>query len=312
LSSDTASFGINVGGGRTLDGGNGTLTMAGGSVIDYSGTASHALSIGRSLGSTGSVTMTGGSSVLLGSNGFAFIGRVVGATGTLEMRDGSSLGADYVGIGRTAGVDSGTGMLIVSHSTVTAATVEIGALGKLGGNEGTINGMVINHGLLAPGESPGKIIINGGIRNLDAGRIEFDVMSDDHGGFVTDELILTKGSTYDFGTMKVLFNFIGDTDPNLFLATGRFDMDTFLRSRDGPSDSGLSSVFAPGTDWSNLFADDQFSARSASYSVTDLTFHADGTFGVVAVPVPEPATWAMLCVGLALLTARARQPSARA
>lgn len=312
LSSDTASFGINVGGGRTLNGGTGTLAMAGGSAIEYSGTASHALSIGRNVGSTGSMTMTGGSSVLLGSNGFAFIGRVVGATGTMEVRDGSTLIADYVGIGSTPDVDTGTGALIVANSTVTATTVEIGALGTLGGSDGTINAMVINRGLLAPGESPGKIIINGGIRNLDAGRVVFDVEADGHGGFVTDELILTKGSTFDFGDMKVIFNFIGDTDPNLFLDTGRFDMDTFLRSRDGSTDLGLSSEFEPGTDWGTLFADTQFSAQADGFAVTDLTFHADGNFGVVAVPVPEPATWAMLFVGIALLTARARQPAAKA
>ena len=310
LASDTAPFGINVGGGRTLNGGTGTLTMAGASVIDYSGTAAHALTVGRSLGSTGSMTMAEGSSVLLGSNGSLLLARVAGSTGTLTMRSGSALSANYVGVGSTTGVDTGTGKLVVSDSSVTAATVEIGALGTLGGNNGTINGFVINRGTLAPGESPGKIIINGGIRNEADGQLVLDVLSDDQGGFLTDALILTKNSSFDFGVMTVVFNFVGDTNPNLFLDSGKFGMDTFLLSRDGQTDTGLSSVFAPGTVWGDLFAAAQFSAKADSFDVTSLTFNADGRFGVTAVPVPEPTTWAMLFIGLALLVLRARPRAA--
>ena len=306
LSSDTAPFGINVGGFRTLDGGSGTLTMAGGSVIDYSGTAARALTIARSLGSTGSMTMTEASSVVLGSNGSLLIGRVVGATGELTMRTGSTLSANYVGVGSVPGVDTGTAKLILTDSTLTAATVEIGARGTLGGNNGTVNGFVINRGTLAPGESPGKIIINGGIRNEGDGQLVLDVQSDNLGGFLTDALILTKNSTFDFGAMKVLFNFVGDTDPNLFMGSGKFDMDNFLLSRDGQTDSGLSSVFTQGTVWSDVFSAAQFSATADGFDVTSLTFSSDGRFGVIAVAVPEPTTWAMLFLGVALLVLRTR------
>ena len=312
LSSDSAPFGINVGGFRTLAGGSGTLTMAGGSVIDYSGTALHGLTIGRSLGSTGTMTMAEGSSVLLGSNGSLLIGRVVGATGNLSMRTGSTLSAGYVGVGSAPGVDTGTAKLIVTDSTVTAATVEIGALGTLGGNNGTINGLVVNRGTLAPGESPGKIIINGGIRNEGDGKLVLDVQADGQGGFLTDALVLTKASSFDFGAVKVIFNFIGNTDPNLFMGSGKFDMDSFLLSRDGQVDTGLSSVFAQGTKWGDLFGMGQFSARADSFDVTSLTFNADGHFGVIAVAVPEPTTWALLFVGLSLLMLRVRSRAAAA
>ncbi len=284
--------------------------MAGGSVIDYSGTAARALTIARSLGSTGSMTMTEASSVVLGSNGSLLIGRVVGATGELTLRTGSTLSAGYVGVGRVPGVDTGTAKLILTDSTLTAATVEIGARGTLGGSNGTINGFVINRGTLAPGESPGKIIINGGIRNEADGQLVLDVLSDDQGGFLTDALILTKNSSFDFGVMTVVFNFVGDTNPNLFLDSGKFGMDTFLLSRDGQTDTGLSSVFAPRTVWGDLFAAAQFSAKADSFDVTSLTFNADGRFGVTAVPVPEPTTWAMLFIGLALLVLRARPRAA--
>ena len=312
LSSDSAPFGINVGGFRTLAGGSGTLTMAGGSVIDYSGTAVHGLTIGRSLGSTGTMTMAEGSSVLLGNNGSLLIGRVVGATGNLSMRTGSTLSAGYVGVGSAPGVDTGTAKLIVTDSTVTAATVEIGARGTLGGNNGTINGLVVNRGTLAPGESPGKIIINGGIRNEGDGKLVLDVQADGQGGFLTDALVLTKASSFDFGVVKVIFNFVGSTDPNLFMGSGKFDMDSFLLSRDGQVDTGLSSVFAQGTKWGDLFGMGQFSARADSFDVTSLTFNADGHFGVIAVAVPEPTTWALLFVGASLLMLRVRSRAAAA
>lgn len=301
LSSDTADAGLSIGGNSLLAGGTGTLEMTGGSSIEFSGSSSRSLSVGARTGSIGQMSMTEGSSVVLGSNGSAFIGRDVGASGAMAMRDGSTLSAGYVGIGSTPGINTGTGTLIVSNSSVTATTIEIGALGILGGNEGMINGTLINRGLIAPGESPGKIRINGGFINRDAGRLLLDVQSDGSDGFLTDALSLTLGSTYDFGEMQVIFNFVGDTDPNLFMASGDFDMDTFLLSRDGTTDSGLSSTFAPGTDWGDLFASSQFSAQADSFYVTELTFNANGSFNVVAVPVPEPATWALALLGLAAL-----------
>ncbi len=315
---DLSTFGMNVGGGTSLNGGTGSLALESGSMIEASGSEPHAISIGRSLGSVGVMTMTGGSSVALSSiNGYVFVGRTAGATGALTMNGESFLNASYVGVGSTPGADGGTGTLLISHSTVTAATIEVGSHGLLGGDEGTINGnLIVRGGALAPGESPGRMIINGGIITTDDGRIILDVASDGHGGFLTDEVILTLGSSFDFGSStKVIFNFLGDTDLNAFGASGNFNMDTFMLSRDGDIDSGLSSAFAPGTDWGTYFTSDQFSAQSDAYDVNELTFNADGSFGVIAVPVPEPAEWALMLAGLALMfarsAARARSRSAR-
>ena len=200
LHGDLSSFGMNVGGFTNLNGGTGGLALESGSMIEATGSQSHAISIGRSLGSVGVMTMVGGSSVALSSsNGYVFVGRAAGATGTLTMNGGSFLNASYVGVGSTPGADGGTGTLIVSHSTVTATTIEVGSNGLLGGNEGTINGTVIvRGGMLAPGESPGRMIINGGVITEGEGRITLDVASDGHGGFLTDEVILTLGSTFEF------------------------------------------------------------------------------------------------------------------
>ena len=304
ITSSTAPFGMNVGGGRTLADGTGTLTLQSGSVLEITGTQGHALSVGRSTGSVGTALVGGGSTVELGSNGSVLLGRVAGATGTLRMSGASTLNAGYVGIGSTPGADTGTGTLIVSNSIVTAATVEIGLNGTLGGNEGTINGTVINRGTVAPGESPGRIIVNGRFQGEATGKLVLDVESDGNGGFLTDSLVLTKATTFDFGQMQVVFNFIDDTDPNQFGAAGKFDLDTFLISRDGNTDTGLSSVFAPGTDWEDLFSTAQITARSDHFDITTLRLNADGSFAVQATPVaavPEPGTWVLMLLGLALL-----------
>ena len=310
ITSSTAPFGMNVGGGRTFNDGTGTLTLQSGSTLEITGTVGHALSVGRSAGSVGTALITGGSTVELG-NGSVLIGRVVGATGTVRMSGASTMNANYVGIGSTPGVNTGTGTLIVSNSTVTAATVEIGLNGTLGGNEGTINGTLIVRGTLAPGESPGRIIVNGAIKGESSGKLVLDVESDGHGGFLTDSVVLTKGSTFDFGQVGVEFNFIGDADPTKFGAAGKFDLDTFLLSRDGSTDTGLSSVFASGTDWGTLFTPQQFSARSAQFDITSLALNADGSFAVQAAAVPEPGTWALMLFGSVLLLARVRSRERR-
>ena len=304
ITSSTAPFGMNVGGGRTLADGTGTLTLQSGSTLEITGTVGHALSVGRSTGSVGTALIAGGSSVDLGNNGSVLIGRVTGATGTVRMSGASTLNANYVGIGSTPGVDTGTGTLVVSHSTVTATTVEIGLNGTLGGNEGTINGTLIVRGTLSPGESPGRIIVNGAIQGETTGKLVLDVESDGNGGFLTDSLVLTKGTTFDFGQIGVEFNFIGDADPTKFGAAGKFDLDTFLLSRDGSTDTGLSSVFASGTDWGTLFTTAQFSARSAQFDITSLGLNADGSFAVQAAAVPEPGTWALMLLGSVLLIGR--------
>ena len=310
ITSSTAPFGMNVGGGRTFNDGTGTLTLQSGSTLEITGTVGHALSVGRSAGSVGTALITGGSTVELG-NGSVLIGRVVGATGTVRMSGASTMNANYVGIGSTPGVSTGTGTLVVSNSTVTAATVEIGLNGTLGGNEGTINGTLIVRGTLAPGESPGRIIVNGAIKGESSGKLVLDVESDGQGGFLTDSVVLTKGSTFDFGQVGVEFNFIGDADPTKFGAAGKFDLDTFLLSRDGSTDTGLSSVFASGTDWNTLFTPQQFSARSAQFDITSLALNADGSFAVQAAAVPEPGTWALMLFGSVLLLARVRSRERR-
>ena len=58
--------------------------------------------------------------------------------------------------------------------------------------------------------------------------------------------------------MHVVFNFLGDTDPNAFAASGGFDLDNFIQSLDQQTGevTGLSSVFAPGQTWGDVIGDE--------------------------------------------------------
>ena len=303
---------LNLGGTGPNPLGNGTMTVSGGSQIRLTAASELAtFQVGRD--GTGFATFKGGSSIDIG-DGSTYIGRLAGSTGTLRLETGSALNAGYVGVGRSQAGDGGTGKLIVSNSTLTANTIEIGSAGLLGGNGGTVNGDVILHGVLSPGESLGRIVINGTFRT-GSGQLVLEVGSNGNGGFDTDHLILTRGSTFGFDGVLVTFVFLSGADPNAFAATGGFDMDTFLQSLDIGSGvvSGLSDAFAPGQTWSSVLATATFSANSDDYALTDFKVSADGsvTFHAVAVAVPEPSTWALMFVGLATVSSLARRRAVR-
>ena len=128
-------------------------------------------------------------------------------------------------------------------------------------------------------------------------------------GFDVDHLLIGNNSTFSLQDLHIVFNFLGNTDPNAFAASGGFDLDNFLQSQNLVTGdvSGLSTVFAPGQTWSNVVDAAAITAVSSAYDISNITVNPDGSVGVVAVPVPEPSTWAMLVIGLTLLGAMARR-----
>ncbi|MEP7058895.1 MAG: PEP-CTERM sorting domain-containing protein, partial [Caldimonas sp.] len=286
--------------------GNGTMTLSGASQINLTAASGLATFVVGHDG-TGFATVKEGSSINVG-DGSTFIGRLAGSTGTLVMQSGSSLNSGYVGVGRTPAGDGGTGTLILSNSTLTATTIEIGTAGFLGGNNGVINGNVILHGVLSPGESPGRIIVNGGLRT-GSGHLILDVASNGDNGFDIDHLILTKGSTFSFTGLEVTFNFLAGADPGAFAAAGGLDLDNFLQSLDPATGAitGLSSEFTEGETWSSLFATATFDAVSDAQVLTDFVVSANGDVSFNVAAVPEPETWALMLFGLGALAGRARR-----
>lgn len=248
---------------------------------------SDSLSVGHS--GYGVAKLSGGASLDVGG-GSVYIGRQAGAVGLLSLAGGASLQAGYIGVGSTAQGDGGAGRLIVNDSTVTAGLIEVGSQGYVGGN-GTLVGQIINRGVINPGNSPGTLVVDGSFVNALGGRLVLEVQADGHGGFNTDHLIFTQASSIDLSGLQLSFRFLGNTDPNAFLASGQFDIDNFFQVR---AANGSSSDLNHA-----LFSNTKFSASAEGYRFNSFAFTADGGAVFSAAAVPEPQTWAMLLAGLA-------------
>ncbi len=296
---------LNLGGASTVPGGSGALSLSGASQIRLiAGTGLAQVNIGHS--GFGTAVLSGASSIDAG-DGAVYVGREAGSVGTLILTGGSTLIAGYVGIGVSAPYNGvaqaigGSGTVVLNDSTINADKFEVGAGSVLTGNNGVLNvtGDVIIGGILSPGNSPGRIRINCNIITLPGSQLILDIEDIGNGAYAFDELVLGPQAAFNLYDFGVVFNFIGSTDPNAFAATGQFDLDTFLRAAVGNTEAGLSTTFAQGQTWSTVINGAQIMAVSSAFDVTTLQLQADGSFDVVAVPVPEPSTWGLMFLGLA-------------
>ena len=297
----TSGAGFTMGGSAYAAGGEGNLTLKGGSRISV--TAAPGLG-GATIGREGSgfVRLRGASSIDLG-DGILHVGRFSGSDGTVIASEGSTITAGWLGVGARktdiGDTDGGTGTFLLINSTLNADQIIIGTNGFLGGT-GTINGVVTNRGIFAPGNSPGRLEINGGF-NAEAGsRLILEVESDGNGGFKTDELVFNAGQPLDLSGLKVEFRFLGATDPNAFQQSGGFETSTFFQMQD---QNGTTGALVP-----ELFGNVGFEASAEAYTITNFSFSATtGAGDFTATPVPEPGTTAMLLAGLASLGWLARR-----
>jgi T5SS/PEP-CTERM-associated repeat protein len=266
-------------------------------------------------------TLQDGPLALSGADGSLIVASQPGATGVLALNAGSVVKAGFVGVGVSQPGDGvtqfngGAGHLILNNSTVNTSTFEIGAQGVLSGDGGTINasGAVIVGGTISPGNSPGRILINCDLTFLAGSKLILDIQDNGSGGYNVDHLILGTNAAFNFSNVQVDFNFLGNTDPAAFLASGQFKLDTFVESGDLTNYSPLAS--ATGTTWDSLFGADQFVATSDSYVISSFVFTppgADDTGGGVSfklstAAVPEPSTWLMMALGLSFMGVLARR-----
>ena len=291
--------------------GTGTLNVSGGSQIKLVAAPGLALArIGHD--GVGTANFSGGSLLDVGTGDVIIAGQP-GSVGTLTLGSGSVLNAGYVGVGSLpGGIDGGTGKLFVNASTVNATTLEIGKNSLVGGHLGVINAHVINRGTFSPGNSPGHIIINGAFEIQDQGKVVLDVQDDGGGNYTVDKLVLTDATTFNFNNTQVVFNFIGNTDPTKFAATGGLDLDNFILVQDALGhETGLSAKLASqGSSWEQAFTGGSFNATSIAHNVDlQLKLDTSGTFQVNVSAVPEPRTYALWLLGLAALGWRQRRAS---
>lgn len=226
-----------IGGANSAPGGNGSLVVRA-STVQISGQPNVTGAVVGYNGS-GQASFENGSVLNVGATGGVVVGWQPGSTGLLSVSGGSSLTGGYVGVGASRDGDGGVATLIVNDtSTVTAGTIEIGTKGYVGGT-GTLNGSIINRGIFSPGNSPGTLHLQGSFDNQAGGRLVLEVESDGHGGFLTDQLVFDAGSTVGLGQVQIEFRFLGATDPNAFQASGGFQIDSFLRQGADGLDHGL-------------------------------------------------------------------------
>ncbi|MCB2040324.1 MAG: PEP-CTERM sorting domain-containing protein [Rhodoferax sp.] len=305
VNNGSSGAGVYLGGTGTRPMGDGSLTLSGASQINVQ--AEPGLGVVR-VGRDGSGLMRvrGGSSVNVG-DGNLLVASHKGGDGTLLVSENSTITAGWVGIGRnktdTGDVDGGTGTVVLINSTLTAPTIVVGTNGFLGGS-GTINGNVINHGIFAPGNSPGTLEIDGSFTALAGSKMILEVESDGAGGFLTDLVIFKGGEPLDLANLHAEFRFLGNTDPNAFGGSGLFKLDTFFQERQ--ADNSLAAV-APA-----VFDNAVFTAQADAYQITRFNFDPASGGTVIAAAVPEPEAWALMLAGLLTIGGIARRRHAAA
>ena len=206
-----------VGGTVTALGGIGTANVSGGSTVTVSspdarinvgsnGSAGN-FGIGTLIlsGAGSSVTASGSNAMVLGGAGANTIGTLIVGSGA-ALTSSSLIGVAHNGTADTGGI----GTLIVNGSA-TAPNIIIGTTGLLGGN-GVVHGQVTNHGVVNPGNSPGRLTIDGAFDNSD-GKIILEIKMLPNGSFIFDELVFGDPAHVTLGAGAIEFNFLDDTTP---------------------------------------------------------------------------------------------------
>ncbi|NYZ17331.1 hypothetical protein HL658_32715 [Azospirillum sp. RWY-5-1] len=228
------------GGAQALIGqaGTGSLTMTGGSTvtIDTSGGANGGLFVGAEAGGRGTVLLSGTGTVLdAGSElgiGYTAGSTAEGGTGSVTVNDGATLRATTVRLGSSGGSSALSKMLSFnSTGRIESANVLVNPGGVLSGT-GTITGHVtLNGGTLTTGGSVGTMTIGNGL-TVNSGTIEVKVNGRTAGSY--DVYAVTGTAELNGGTMLVVF-----ADSFTPAEGERFNV---IQATDGITGTGVTSV----------------------------------------------------------------------
>ena len=298
---------LSIGGTPTGIGGTGIVNVTGGSSILIDGPNAVA-GIGRTssagVAGIGTLNLIGAGSNLTvtGANASIVLGASTNSVGTAVVGAGASMSAtSLIGVAHDGSVGStgsgGIGTLVVKGNA-SASQVIVGSGGVLSGI-GKVTGSVINYGIIAPGESPGRLTIDGGLDNR-GGKIVLEVERLAGGGYAVDELVFTDPTAIMFGDGDIEFAFLDGTDPTAFRSDGLFRIDTFFKRMD--ASGAIVDLGLP-----DLFADVDFSASATDFVIAGFAFSTAGGATFTASAVPLPPSLALALLALAALGAQRRR-----
>ena len=254
--------------------GTGVIAVSSGRALNNSGTllASGGGTLEVNMGGSGIVNNTGTLQTSGGGTLRLFNGGTVMNSGTVSIASGSQLdiqGPTYV---QTAGVTNVNGVFSAAPTLVDIRG------GTLSGT-GAVVADVSNGGTVAPGNSPGVLLVAGNYTQTPAGILEIEIAG------------LTVGSGYD--ELRVL--------GNAFLA-GTLDVeliDGFAPTADAFFDVLVTGFFTPGSVFGRFDTVDLPSLSTGTWGVSYLSDRVRVTFTLA--PVPEPSSMLLLSAGLGLL-----------
>jgi hypothetical protein len=289
---------LGLGGGSTGVGGIGTLNVrnSGVTVLNPYGEGVSSIVVGRAGDSTaagiGTLNMidSGNGHTVVGVTGSMLIGAGAYTIGTVNVGAGARLETLTIGVAHDGTANTGGIGTLNVNGIANAVGVVIGSAGVLTGS-GVINGNVTNYGTINPGNSPGRLTINGGL-DSSGGKIVLEVESLGNNQFAYDEIVLGDLANVSFGGAQIEFSFLGATDPLAFQRAGLFDLGSFFLVGDGQGGTSQLSTAQRG-----LFDNATFSAVSPNYTFDNFQFNP--YTGVTAVP--EPASLQLALLGLALM-----------
>lgn len=305
ISSTAPGAGLGAASSSLIPGGSGLINVTGGSTVTVSGPDAR-VAIGTqataALAGNGVLNiLDAGSAVTAqGAGASVRIGGTANSWGFVTVGTGASLSATaLIGVAHDGTASTlGRGTLAVNGS-VTAADLIVGSNGLVTGS-GTIHADVTNHGVFNPGNSPGRLTIDGAFDNS-GGTLVLEVLDLGNGQFAYDEIVFSDLDKVVMGDGSVRFVFLGDTDPLAFVDAGLFDLGTFFKAVDGNGN-------VQGLDDSRLglFGSVDFSAESTAFDISNLRFDPQTGAGtlVATAAVPLPATLALVLTGLAGLRLR--------
>lgn len=270
------------------EGGTGLINVSGGASINVTGdqVRTH---IGR--GASGTLNITDAGTVKLSGTSTAGAVMNVGNTSLAAIPTPGNGIVNISGAGSAlivesktgqatvnVGLNGNTGVLNVSdHGAVYAKDVIIGANGTLTGGDGVINAQVtVNGGIIAPGNSPGMMTINGDLI-FNSGTLSSEIAGLSIGQF--DVLNINGLASFTAGTFA--FSFLDG-----FLPTTSSQW-TFLTASNGI------------TGWENLGLSVAGLSGDYTYFLSSDGYNLN--FNVNVTPVPEPEIYAMMAIGLGFL-----------